>query len=75
MSKMNLLKILSCATALFACAGLQAQNKNADAVRIQVDPDAELFRISSGFMGFGYETSAVAQSNFFNTFLQAIVTR
>jgi hypothetical protein len=35
------------------------------AVNIQVDPQSVAGRISPGFIGFGYETSAVAQSNYF----------
>ncbi len=35
------------------------------AVKIQVDPTTIGSRISEDFIGFGYETSAVAQSNYF----------
>src|ERR1700678_3181623 len=35
-------------------------------VRIQIDPGIVLGRISPDFMGFGYETSAVAQTNYFS---------
>ncbi len=37
-----------------------------DAVKIQVDPNTKLSRISADFLGFGHETSAVAQPNFFS---------
>src|SRR5579864_2313367 len=39
--------------------------ENVEVVTIQVDPNAVLSRISPDFFGFGYEKSAVAQSNFF----------
>ncbi|HLX68981.1 MAG TPA: glycosyl hydrolase family 79 C-terminal domain-containing protein [Verrucomicrobiae bacterium] len=35
-------------------------------VKIQVDPQAVVGRISPDFIGLGYETSAVAQSNYFS---------
>lgn len=35
-------------------------------MRIRVDPKVATGRIADDFMGFGYETSAVAQSNFFS---------
>src|SRR5258708_3342058 len=36
-----------------------------DDVKIQVDPTMVISHISPDFIGFGYETSAVAQPNFF----------
>jgi hypothetical protein len=54
------------AIGLFAWAQSQAQDQREDVVRIHVDPGAALSRISEDFIGFGYETSAVAQSNFFS---------
>jgi hypothetical protein len=42
------------------------RNLRVDLVRIHVDPREVLSRISTNFMGFGYETSAVAQPNFFS---------
>jgi hypothetical protein len=51
---------------LFICARLSAQDERADAVNIRVDPNAVMSRISDDFLGFGYETSAVSQSNFFS---------
>ncbi len=56
---------LLCATVLFMCARLPAQGQHADVVKIQVDANTTISRISPDFIGFGYETSAVAQSNFF----------
>jgi hypothetical protein len=57
---------LVCATGLFVCIQLQAQDERLDVVKIQVDPKTTLSRISEDFIGFGYETSAVAQSDFFS---------
>jgi len=37
-----------------------------ETVKIRVDPGAVVSRISPDFIGLGYETSAVAQSNFFS---------
>jgi hypothetical protein len=54
-----------CASVLFMCARLPAQDQDADVVKIHVDPNTTISRISPDFIGFGYETSAVAQSNFF----------
>jgi hypothetical protein len=54
------------AIGLLAWARLQAEDRPADVVRIHVDPSNALTRISDDFIGFGYETSAVAQSNFFS---------
>jgi hypothetical protein len=58
--------VLLCASLLFISPQLPAQDQRADVVKIQVDPNTTLSRISADFMGFGYETSAVAQSNFFS---------
>jgi hypothetical protein len=35
-------------------------------VKIQIDPSTVISQIPEDFMGFGYETSAVAQSNYFS---------
>jgi hypothetical protein len=59
-------KALLCASALFLCARLPAQDQRAEVVKIQVDPKTTISRVSDDFIGFGYETSAVAQSNFFS---------
>jgi hypothetical protein len=59
-------KILLCASLLFIGTQLPAQGQPEDVVKIQVDPNTTVSRISADFMGFGYETSAVAQSNFFS---------
>ena len=37
----------------------------ADVIKIQIDTATPLAKISEDFLGFGYETSAVAQPNFF----------
>ena len=44
----------------------EAGAENVETVRIQVDTNRILNRISPDFIGFGYESSAVAQSNFFS---------
>lgn len=60
-------KALLGAGLLFLCARLPAQEQPVDAaVQIRIDPNTTLSRISDDFMGFGYETSAVAQTNFFS---------
>jgi hypothetical protein len=56
-------KILVCGAALCVFVRLQAQD---ELVYIKIDPTTTLGRISEDFIGFGYETSAVAQANFFN---------
>jgi len=48
------------------CGELRAQNANGESVKIQVDPQAVVGRIAPDFLGFGYETSAVAQTNYFS---------
>jgi hypothetical protein len=60
--------VLVCATALVVCAQLQlqAQGQRDEVVKVQVDPNTIVSRISPGFIGFGFETAAVAQSNFFS---------
>jgi hypothetical protein len=63
---------LNCVLALLVFQRSQAQDRNqdqdhrADLVRIRVDSDKTVSRISPDFMGLGFETSAVAQSNFFS---------
>ena len=44
----------------------QGRAENVAVVTIQADPNTVLNRISPDFIGFGYEKSAVAQSNFFS---------
>jgi hypothetical protein len=51
---------------LFVCARSHAQDRDSVVVKIQVDPNTVVSRISPNFIGFGYETAAVAQSNFFS---------
>jgi hypothetical protein len=43
-----------------------AGHLGAEAVRLQVDTETVLSRVSEDFIGFGYESSAVAQPNFFS---------
>jgi hypothetical protein len=57
---------LVCAATLVVCARAPAQAAPADVVKIQVDAKTVISRISPDFIGFGFETSAVAQSNYFN---------
>jgi hypothetical protein len=59
-------KVLLGACVLLMSARLPAQDQRAGVVKLQVDPGTTICRISPEFMGFGYETSAVAQSNFFS---------
>jgi hypothetical protein len=59
-------KILVCAPLLLLCAQLDAGDQPVEVVKLRVDPNTVLTRISGDFLGFGYETSAVAQSNFFS---------
>ena len=42
-------------------------------VNIQIDPEVGLGRISPDFTGFGYETSAVAQTNYFSGDNKALI--
>jgi hypothetical protein len=58
-------KILLCASVLSLATRLPAQDQRAEVVKIQVDPNTTVSHISADFLGFGYETSAVAQTNFF----------
>ncbi len=51
---------------LFVCACSPAQDAPVGKVKIQVDTTAAVNHISPDFIGFGYETSAVAQSNYFS---------
>ena len=57
---------LICVTALFAGTGLQAGAESVNRVKIQVDPKTVVSQIAPDFIGFGYETSATAQSNYFS---------
>jgi len=61
---MNL--FIFCAGFLLVSTLLPAQDQRVDTVKVRVDPNKSLCRISDDFLGFGYETSAVAQSNFFS---------
>jgi len=59
-------KILFCAGLLFLCARLPAQSQPVEAVKIQLDPQMVVSHIAPDFIGFGYESSAVAQTNYFS---------
>ena len=45
---------------------LHAKADTPEVIRLQIDPAAVVSRISPDFIGFGYETSAVAQPDFFS---------
>ncbi len=47
-------------------APLRGDGVAARKVKIQIDPQVVTSRVSPDFIGFGYETSAVAQSNYFS---------
>jgi hypothetical protein len=70
---MNLPISLLCAGALLIAARLPAEGQLAEVVKIRVEPDTTISRISPDFIGFGYETSAVAQSNYFTAKNAALV--
>jgi len=48
------------------CGTVPAQNGAGETVKITVDPQTVVGRIAPDFLGFGYETSAVAQTNYFS---------
>jgi hypothetical protein len=50
----------------FAAGPLRAQVSAAETIKVSVFPDTVVARISDDFTGLGYETSAVAQSNYFS---------
>jgi len=50
----------------FVCLQMRVDAENLETVKIEVDPQTVVNRISSDFIGFGYESSAVAQSNYFS---------
>ncbi len=58
--------ILLSVIGMFFGAQLRAQDQRLDVVKIRIDPKNTISRISRRFIGLGYETSAVAQSNFFS---------
>jgi hypothetical protein len=51
--------------ALLLGTSVKAQDHAPAQVKIQVDPETIIAHISPNFIGLGYETAAVAQSNFF----------
>ena len=57
--------LLLAALMLFPGVPMHAAGGLAETVRIRIDPDTVVNRISPAFIGFGYETSAVAQTNYF----------
>lgn len=52
----------------FSAASIQAAEKpkNPADIQVQLDPDKVLAAIPDDFIGFGYETSAVAREGFFS---------
>lgn len=60
------LSFLTCVTTLLAGTQLPAGEATVIPVKIQVDPKTVVSRIAPDFIGLGYETSAVAQTNYFN---------
>lgn len=52
--------------ATLVCLTLPVSAGNLESIKVQVDPSTAVSRISPGFIGFGYETSAVAQTNYFS---------
>jgi hypothetical protein len=53
-------------TCLLVYARFQVNAQSLETVRIQVEPQSVVSRISPDFVGLGYESSAVAQSNYFS---------
>lgn len=51
---------------IFEAQTIYAENAPLRLVEIQVEPQSVMGRISPDFIGFGYETSAVAQTNYFS---------
>ncbi|MEO8853412.1 MAG: hypothetical protein ABI359_06515 [Ginsengibacter sp.] len=58
--------IFICILTLFVCVRSQGQSSNNSVVKISVNPKIILAAISPDFIGLGYETSAVAQPNYFS---------
>jgi len=58
------LSVLSATIGLISAVSLGAEMP-AENIRIQLDTRSVVSRISPDFIGFGYETSAVAQTNYF----------
>jgi hypothetical protein len=57
---------IGCVLVFVTCLPVRAQDKRPDVVKIRIDCKRVLGPISPGFIGFGYETSAVAQANYFS---------
>lgn len=63
----QILVLLSVAVAYAAALNhVSAEEPGATTVSVQIDPAMPISEISPDFIGFGYETSAVAQSRFFS---------
>src|ERR1700722_9919621 len=58
-------RALGFAGTLAVCSCLQVSAEETAGVKIHLDAKSVIGRISPDFMGLGYESSAVAQSNFF----------
>jgi hypothetical protein len=58
---------LVCAFVLIACAALAAQpGASMEKVRLSIEPDSVQMQIAVDFIGFGYESSAVARVGYFS---------
>jgi hypothetical protein len=55
------------AAMLLMLYGMCATLRGSDVVQIRVDESAAVGKVSEGFLGFGYETSAVAQTDYFTS--------
>ena len=63
------LLLIAAASSLAFCGNLRARevcNETAAVIHIRVDPQAVIGTIPADFLGLGYETSAVAQPDFFD---------
>ena len=58
--------IFICALTMSVCVNSQGQTANNSFVKISVNPKVILGAVSPDFIGLGYETSAVAQPNYFS---------
>ena len=73
-ARQKILRILvSVVLLLFFCGPLHAQKAPVRQVKIELDTKTVMGRISPGFIGFGYETSAVAQTNYFSGTNQPLI--
>ena len=58
--------VLVCLATMLVSPLLPAEEVSVSVVKIQVDPGTVVSRIPPDFIGFGYETSAVAETNYFS---------